>query len=115
MDSKVRSSETKTRQSKKEYWSHHLDSWQKSGLSQVQYCQQNQLNKHTFTYWKGKMEKKHILPPLLPVTVKPDTKQDFPFLHSGIVLAFNDHLSIRLENGFNSDTLARLIDLLERR
>ena len=114
MDSKTRSIGTRAPKSKKTFWEHHLDNWQKSGLSQVQYCQQNQLNKHTFAYWKAKLEKKPVLPPLLPVTVQPDTKQDFPFLHSGIVLSFNERLSIQLENGFNSDTLSRLIDLLER-
>ena len=115
MDSETRSTEAKTRQSKKNYWSHHLDSWRTSGLSQVQYCQENQLNKHTFTYWKAKLEKKQLLSPLLPVSVKPDAKQDFPFLHSGIILSFNDRLSIQLENGFNRDTLSRLMDLLEQR
>jgi hypothetical protein len=41
---------TSTRPSKRAYWSHHVDRWQISGLTQVQYCQENQLNQHTFRW-----------------------------------------------------------------
>ncbi len=52
---------TNTRQSKQAFWNHHIDTWYKSGLTQVQYCLENQLNKHTFTYWKSKLEKQRKL------------------------------------------------------
>ena len=107
--------ETGTRQSRKAYWSHHLETWQKSGLTQVEYCLQNRLNKHTFTYWKSKLAKQPSFPPLLPVSVQPNSTRKSPFLHSGIVLSIGGQIRIQLENGFNDDTLSRLIDLLERR
>ena len=107
--------ENSPRQAKRAYWSQHVKTWQKSGLTQVRYCQQHQLNQQTFTYWKVKLQKQAALSHLLPVSIKPDRNQTSSFLHSGIVLSFNDRLSIQLENGFNDDTLSRLIDLLERR
>lgn len=115
MNSDTQPVKTSTRQSKKAYWRHHVDAWQQSDLTQVEYCRENQLNKHTFAYWKSKLEKQSALPPLLPVSVRSDGKSEASFLHSGIVLSFSDQLSIQLENGFNGDTLLRLIDLLERR
>jgi hypothetical protein len=115
MSRETQASEISTRQAKRDYWSHHIDTWQISGLTQVQYCRENQLNKCTFAYWKSKLEKHPSLPSLLPVTVRTESNREASFLHSGIVLSFNDRLSIRLENGFNGDTLSRLIDLLERR
>ncbi len=81
---KIKPVEKTTRQSKRACWRHHLDAWQESGLTQVEYCLQNQLNKHTFTYWKAKLRKQSSLPPLLPVSVRPDSRQNPYFLHSGI-------------------------------
>ena len=115
MNSETQAAKTNTRQSKRTSWSRHINTWQKSGLTQVQYCLKNQLNKHTFTYWKSKLTKQPSLPSFLPVTLRPDIRQDSSSLHSGLVLSFNDRFSIELENGFNSDTLLKLIHLLENR
>ena len=115
MTPKTQTLEANTKNGKQAYWKSHLETWKASGLSQAQYCQKHQLKTQSFTYWKSKLEKQCTLPPLLPVTVRTDIKQKTSFLHSGIVLSFNDRIKIQLENGFNSDTLSRLIDLLERR
>ncbi|MCG8686222.1 MAG: hypothetical protein MI892_15190 [Desulfobacterales bacterium] len=109
------SAETTTRLSKRIFWSYHVDTWEASSQTQVQYCAENQLNKHTFAYWKSKLDRESSLSPLVPVTVQTDEKQKTSFLHSGIVLSFNDRLRIQLENGFNQNTLERVIDLLEAR
>jgi len=115
MNSKTQATKANTRQSKRTSWSHHINAWQKSGLTQVQYCLKHQLNKHTFTYWKSKLTKQPPLPSLIPVTLRPDIRQNSSSLHSGIALSFNDRFSIELENGFNNDTLLKLIHLLENR
>ena len=34
------------------YWTDGLQKWEKSGLSQSEYCRQNNLKLHQLTYWK---------------------------------------------------------------
>jgi transposase-like protein len=80
----------------------------------VKYCRDNQLNKHTFIYWKTKFERQQSTLPLLPVSVRADGKYLPASDQSGIVLSFND-LRIQLDADFNPNTLSRLIDLLEVR
>ena len=101
--------------SRRDYWNRHIENWSKSGLTQVQYCTENNLNKHTFTYWKSKLNKQKIFRPFLPVSIKPDTPADISSFPSGISLSFDDRYRIQLEVSFNGDTLLKLIDLLEAR
>jgi len=37
------------------YWTNELKKWQKSGLSQAEYCRQNKLKHYRLTYWKKKL------------------------------------------------------------
>ena len=39
---------------KRRFWKRHIDDWQASDLSQVEYCRQHHLIVHRFTYWKQK-------------------------------------------------------------
>jgi uncharacterized protein with WD repeat len=36
------------------FWDEHLREWRSSGLSQAQYCRENNLSSKTFAYWKRK-------------------------------------------------------------
>ena len=35
---------------KRSYWKQHIDSWQQMGLTQVEYCRQNNLKRHQLVY-----------------------------------------------------------------
>ena len=101
--------------SRQRFWKDHLENWQKSDLTQVQYCKDQQLKFSTFQYWKAKLAKQSLSKPLLPVTIKPEvtaTTRSFP---SGISLSVKDRYTIELEIGFNPDTLHQLLDFLESR
>lgn len=115
MNNESKQKETNSRQSKQAYWSDQITKWQASGLSQVQYCRDNQLNKYTFLYWKTKFEKQQPILPLLPVSIRPDSRSLSVSKHTGIQLTFNGLLRIQLEADFDPNTLSRLIDLLEAR
>ena len=104
-----------TRQSRSEFWSRHIEKWNNSGLTQVEYCRLNDLNRFTFNYWKSKRNKEETFRPLLPVSVRPDTSSKTASFPSGISLSFGDRFDVRLDVGFNGDTLSRLIDVLEAR
>jgi hypothetical protein len=101
--------------SKKEYWNHHIGNWRNSGLTQIQYCKEQQLKLSTFRYWKSRLKQLVLSKPLLPVTVSSaicSTTSSFP---SGISLSVNDRVSIRLDVCFNQETLLSVLDLLESR
>lgn len=45
----------KPAESLSDYWSHHIQSWQKTDVNQSSYCRTHDLNYHRFTYWRRKL------------------------------------------------------------
>ncbi len=52
---------------KASFWQDHIAAWQASGLSQIAYCEQQQLKLTTFTYWRHKQSRRSRT--FIPVTV----------------------------------------------
>lgn len=46
------SSEELNPQAKRKFWENHIQAWQQSGLTQVEYCRQNNLKNHRLWYWR---------------------------------------------------------------
>lgn len=46
-----------TPEQKRRRWKAHIESWQKSGLSQLAYCREHGLKPHQFTYWKKRCQR----------------------------------------------------------
>ncbi len=44
-----------TPQEKRTYWQQHIDQWQQSGLSQIEYCRRNRIKKYQWGYWKKRL------------------------------------------------------------
>jgi hypothetical protein len=106
----------RTRQSKRIFWKQCIDPWKRSGLTQDRFCLEHQLKKPTFQYWQTKFKREGNPTRLIPVTIAPDDTsashtQTTP--SSGISLTLKQRFTIQLEERFNSQTLAKLIDLLE--
>jgi hypothetical protein len=40
---------------KTQYWLAHIDAWRGSGLSQTQYCKQQDIKLHNFVYWRKRL------------------------------------------------------------
>ena len=38
------------------YWKEQIDTWNCSGISQIKFCQANDLSYHRFVYWRRKFE-----------------------------------------------------------
>ena len=53
----------------------HVEAWQASGLSQVAYCRQHQLNSKTFSSWLQSYRSQRVstTPTLIPVEIKPES------------------------------------------
>jgi hypothetical protein len=43
------------------FWAQHVERWKTSSLSQAQYCKKHQLNAHSLSYHKRKLETQHAL------------------------------------------------------
>ncbi len=50
------------------HWSGLIESWSKSGKSQVVFCKETGINKHSFQYWKRVLSRREAL--FIPVEVK---------------------------------------------
>lgn len=91
----------KSNQEKIKFWTQHQVLQKQSGLSRRSYCQDNNLNYHTFCYWSKKAQS--ISSPLIPVVITAVT--EVPMLLC----------SIKLNNGYilnihNMDVVSVLLE-----
>lgn len=59
-----------TQSPKQQYWQRHIRAWQRSGLSQTAYCQDQQLSLASFGYWRKRcsvIPAAALLPAVIPV------------------------------------------------
>jgi hypothetical protein len=73
---------------KREFWDNHIQAWQQSGLTQIDYCRQNNLKNHQWCYWRRK-----ILKPS-------DTDVTFVPLSFSPSKISRPHISVFTPNGF---------------
>ena len=62
----------------------HIEAWQSSGLTQVEYCRKHSINAKTFSNWLRRFRSEqvaHSVSPLVPVEIKPNTSLDCLSLH----------------------------------
>ena len=111
MDKQTRSEKNKEKQ---EYWNSHIEAWKQSGLSQIDYCIQNDLSKHRFTYWKCKKHKESAPIKFVPVLPKPILSSFSINDTVPLKVIIGDRYRIEIGDGFSSDTLLRLMCTLER-
>lgn len=93
-------------------WSERIVAWQKSGLSQVAYCQQHQLTYGTFIYWRSYL-KKHssghkvsVPSTFIPITIKADKA-------TPLVLQIAEQYRIELRPGFDPHLLTQIIQVIQ--
>lgn len=93
------------------FWNDHIKRWKGSGLSQIDYCRENNLLKHRFTYWKCKNNKKANPVKFIPVISKPATSP-LPNSIEPLRVHVGDKYCIEVGEGFSGETLIRLINTL---
>ncbi|OHD07658.1 MAG: hypothetical protein A2Z98_11750 [Spirochaetes bacterium GWB1_27_13] len=47
--------------SKEIFWEEHINRWNKRGISQAEYCRNNNLNQNMFSKWKNKIIPKNVV------------------------------------------------------
>ncbi len=99
---------------KRRFWEDHINKWKISGVSQVQYCLQNNINIKSFRYWKSRIGSVGSTPALIelpiyksaPVCLSPPPPQ--------LCLVVGQNYRIEIAKGFDSEDLERLVRVLGR-
>ena len=112
------------------FWQRHLERWQRSGLSQAQYCRQQRLSGAAFGWWKARLSaesSKRVKPgslrdettgqssPFVELTLSdsgptgPGSKE-FPY-----EIAFTPQRCLRLGQHYELERVRQLLVLLESR
>jgi hypothetical protein len=96
---------------KRRYWRRHLDSWQTSELTQVEYCRQHDLSRFRFQYWKRRFQESASLPTLIEVPFSSVISRK---PSHALRLVVGDHYQIAVERNFDPVALKQLIGVLDR-
>jgi hypothetical protein len=98
---------------REESWTRHIKLWGESGLTQIEYCRQNNLSKHRFTYWKCKRQRKDEPVKFVPLYPRHATRNQ-SLKDSGLRLIIGERYRIEIGEVFSEDVLYRLMAALER-
>ena len=97
-----------TPQEKRTYWQQHIDQWQQSGLSQIEYCRRNRIKKYQWGYWKKRLAAPKSPTMLVPVTI--------PSHSAGCLrVLVDDRIAIEVPSGFDPATLTKVFACLTYR
>lgn len=82
-----------------------------SGLTKAEFARLVGVHPNTVGYWIRRHTEEVDSPQLVPVRVRPETPRRSP--GAGIELVVQDDLRIRLERGFDEETLLALLSVLK--
>ena len=94
---------------KRSYWKQHIDSWQQTGLTQIEYCRQHNLKHHQLVYWKKRFLKTETSVSFVPL--KFEDLLDIPAQpdRASLSLVINNHFKVDIRAGFDAQLLRQLI------
>jgi hypothetical protein len=88
------------------FWQYHMRQWSDSGLSQAEYCRNNNLKIKSFGYYKSKFQKRNL--PVEFVQISDALNPNLP----GLKLNIGSNLQIEIPDGFSRDTLEQTLKTL---
>ena len=105
------------RLAKQRFWKVHIRAWERSGLTQNEYCRRNKLKSNQLTYWKTKFnQEKQEQVSFVPVPMNSKNQPQYLVDSDDSGLAIHlDKIKIKIHNNFNPATLVKVVSLLEDR
>lgn len=91
---------------KQKRWQHHVEQWSKSGISQAEYCRQNNLNVRCFHYFKSRLQQKNLPVQFVQVPVEPVSAPSILKLNTG------SGFQVEIPDGFSQVTLAKVLQVI---
>jgi hypothetical protein len=99
---------------KERFWRRQVRQWRASGLSVRAFCDQHDLQEASFYGWRRMLaERAAEAKPFVQVHVLPDGKAIDGDQASGLELRLPRDRAVRISQGFDAETLQRLLALLE--
>lgn len=96
-------------QKNREEWRRRIGEWEASGLTQVEYCKQNELKISAFLYWRKKFsEKKSARASFVEVPLSPINR------FSLIRIEIGNRFCVEVGNGYDPAALEHIIGFLGR-
>jgi hypothetical protein len=94
-------------------WNKHIETWEKSGQSQAEYCRKNMLSDKSFCYWLRKHRRQNQIQ-LVPVTLssRDFEAEVFEFANSGLVLKLGSKALIEIPRDFDSITFEKVVRIV---
>ncbi|MBN2435873.1 MAG: hypothetical protein JXK07_11475 [Spirochaetes bacterium] len=97
----------RSRENRNQYWQEHLKAYYTSGLSQKEYCRQEDIGYWSFNQWKRRIEgqsKTNLTEIKLPVPIQPS--------HQVMTLKYREELTITLPLSVSGKTLREILAVL---
>jgi hypothetical protein len=101
---------------REQFWRSHLETWSLSGLSQAEYCRQNDLNLARFGYWKRRFRKDNLPVEFVQVPTA-SVKSTRLFQDTGVPslrITMGSEFAIEVLDEFSPATLEKVLLTLKR-
>ena len=101
------------------YWRERIEEWERSGLTQVEFCRQKKLSLSSLRWWKWELARRDRLgsqPMFLPVRLTDLEGQEKARSRepgNALEIVVESGYRIRVPEHFNPETLLRLLKTLE--
>lgn len=99
---------------KRRFWENHIGKWKLSGLSQAEYCRQNDVKVKSFRYWKRRVGRLGGAPALVEVPFPRPLPSSPCAVSSQLCLVINQKYRIEVGKGFDPEDLERLLRVVVR-
>jgi len=102
-------SRTEQLEKKRTYWKQQIDSWQQTGLTQIEYCRRHNLKHHQLVYWKKRFRKTETQVSFASLKLEDLLDIPSPPQRASLCLIINDQFKIEIRAGFDAQLLRQLI------
>jgi hypothetical protein len=102
------------RPERRRFWEKHIEKWKVAGVSQVQYCRQNEINIKSFQYWKRRIGRLGCIPTLVEVPLLKSAPVYPSSFSPQLCLVVDQHYRIEMAKGFDPGDLENVVRVLGR-
>lgn len=100
--------------SKEQFWRQTIQLWRQSGLSVRAFCQRRGLAAANFYAWRRTLNRRDAQTVnFIPVKVTPSIAADDDNASTGLELVLDNRRRLRIGPGFDTDSLRRLLAVLD--
>ena len=104
-----------TLKQKRTFWRTHITSWEKTDISQAEYCRRNELSSRSFGYWKKRQDNAKVNSvSFVPVPLAPPMDVGDRLGRAPLCILLDDRCRIEVGDNFSPLTLQRLVHALEQ-